>query len=86
MNSATVITSNEAFEPNLKKEPRLAYRKFRARVIYEVSALCTDITGDRGLIFFLIPLLMFRALPGNTTYDAAGNPIYVEGYDILPSP
>ena len=26
---------------------------------------------------------MFRALPGNTTYDAAGNPIYVEGYDIL---
>ena len=34
MNLATVTTSNEAFEPNLKKDPRLVYRKFRARVIY----------------------------------------------------
>jgi len=83
MNSASVTTSNEAFEPNLKKDPRLVYRKFRARLIYEVSTLCNDITQNRGLIFFLFSLIMFRALPGNTTQDAAGNDVFVEGYDIV---
>jgi hypothetical protein len=83
MNSATVTTSNEAFEPNLKKDPRLVYRKFRARLIYEVSTLCNDITQNRGLIFFLFSLIMFRALPGNTTQDAAGNDVFVAGYDIV---
>ena len=83
MNSATVITSNEAFEPNLKKDPRLVYRKFRARLIYKVSTLCNDITQNRGLIFFLFSLIMFRALPGNTTQDAAGNDVFVAGYDIV---
>jgi len=83
MNSAIVTSSNEAFEPNLKKDPRLVYRKLRARLIYEVSTLCNDITHNRGLIFFLFSLIMFRALPGNTTQDAAGNNVFVEGYDIL---
>jgi hypothetical protein len=83
MNSATVTTSNEAFEPNLKKDPRLVYRKFRARLIYEVSTLCNDITQNRGLIFFLFSLITFRALPGNTTQDAAGNDVFVAGYDIV---
>jgi hypothetical protein len=45
MTSATVPNSNEAFEPNLKKDPpRLMYRKVRARMLYEASALCNDIT------------------------------------------
>ena len=81
MNSATITTSNEAFEPNLKKDPRLVYRKFRARLIYEVSTLCNDITQTRGLIFFLFSLIVFRALPGNITQDAAGNGVFVTGYD-----
>ena len=75
---------SEAFEPNLKKDPRLVYRKFRAGVIYEVSTLlCSNITQNRGLIFFLFSLIMIRALPGYTTQDAAGNDVFVEGYDIV---
>ena len=35
------------------------------------------------LIFFLSSLIMIRALPGNTTQDAAGNDVFVEGYDIV---
>ena len=73
MNSATVINSNEAFEPNLKKDPRLVYRKVRARMLYEASALCNDITQNRGLVFFLLSEAQWRGLPGNTTQDAAGN-------------
>jgi hypothetical protein len=52
-------------------------------LIYEMSTLCNDITQNRGLIFFLFSLIMFRALPGNTTQDAAGNDVFVEGYDIV---
>jgi hypothetical protein len=48
MNFASVTSSNEAFEPNLKKDPRLVYRKFRTRLIYYgVSTLCNDITQNR---------------------------------------
>ena len=91
MNSATFTTSNEAFEPNLKMDPRLfgawwwsTYRKFRARLIYEVSMLCNDITQNRGFISFLFSPIMFRALPVNTTQYAAGNDVFVEGYyDIV---
>jgi hypothetical protein len=84
MFSGTVTTSNEAFEPNLKKDPRLVYRKFRASLIYEVSTLCNDITQNRGLIFFLFSLILFRAFPGNTTpHDAAGNDVFIAGYNIV---
>ena len=84
MNSATVINSNEAFEPNLKKDPRLVYRKVRARMLYEAaSALCNDITQNRGLVFFLLAEAQWRGLPGNTTQDAAGNDVYAVGYDVL---
>ena len=83
MNSATVINSNEAFEPNLKKDPRLVYRKVRARMLYEASALCNDITQNRGLVFFLLSEAQWRGLPGNTTQDAAGNDVYAVGYDVL---
>ena len=83
MNSATVSTSNEAFEPNLKKDPRLVYRKVRARMLYEASALCNDITQNRGLVFFLLSEAQWRGLPGNTTQDAAGNNVFTVGYDVL---
>jgi len=81
MNSASVIASNEAFEPTLKKDPRLNYLKIRDRIFFEASTLCNDITQNRGLIFFVISLAKFRALPGNTTLDADGNEVYAEGYD-----
>jgi hypothetical protein len=77
MNSA-----NEAFEPNLKKDPRLVYRKVRARMFYEASALCDDITQNHGLVFFLLSEAQWRGLPGNTTQDAAGNDVYDVGYDV----
>ena len=84
MNSATVINSNEAFEPNLKKDPRLVYRKVRARMLYEASALCNnDITQNRGLVFFLLSEAQWRGLSGNTTQDVAGNDSYAVGYDVL---
>jgi hypothetical protein len=84
MNSATVMNSNEAFEPNLKKDPRLVYRKVCARMLYdEASALCNDITQNRGLVFFLLSEAQWRGLPGNTTQDAAGNDVYAVGYDVL---
>ena len=87
MNSATVINSNEAFEPNLKKDPRLVNRKVRARMLYEASALCNDIKQNRGLVFFLLSEAQWRSLPGNTTQDAAGNDVYAVGYDVLdPNP
>ena len=41
-----------------------------------------DITQNRGLIFFVLPLAEWRALPGNTTQDAAGNDVFAEGYDV----
>jgi len=84
MNSATVINSNEAFEPNLKKDLRLVYRKVRARMLYEASALCNDITQNRGLVFFLLlEAQWWRGLPGNTTQDAVGNDVFTVGYDVL---
>ena len=83
MNSADVIISNDAFEPTLKKDPRLVWRKIRARILYEASTLCNDITQNRGLMFFVLPLVKWRALPGNTTQDAAGNDVFAEGYDVV---
>ena len=83
MTSATVPNSNEAFEPNLKKDPRLVYRKVRARMLYEASALCNDITQNRGLVFFLLSEAQWRGLPGNTTQDANGNDVFAVGYDVL---
>ena len=83
MNSAAVINSNEAFEPNLKKDPRLVWRKLRARILYEASTLCNDITQNRGLLFFVLSQAEWRALPGNTTQDVAGNDVYVAGYDVV---
>ena len=83
MNSAAVINSNEAFEPNLKKDPRLVWRKLRARILYEASTLCNDITNNRGLLFFVLSQAEWRALPGNTTQDVAGNDVYVAGYDVV---
>ena len=83
MNSAAILTSNEAFQPNLKIDPRLIYRKFRARVIYEASVLCNPITQNRGLSFFVFSETQWRALPGNTIQDAHGDEIFIAGYDIL---
>ena len=52
-------------------------------MLYEVSALCNDITRNRGLVFFLLSEAQWRGLPGNTTQDAAGNDVYAVGYDVL---
>ena len=84
MNSADVITSNDAFEPTVKKDPRLVWPKIHARILYEAhvaSTLCNDITQNRGLMFFVLSLAEWRALLGNITQDAAGNDVYAEGYD-----
>ena len=75
MNSADVITSNDAFEPTLKKDPRLVWPKICARILYEASTLCNDITQNRGLMFFVLSLAEWRALLGNITQD-----VYAEGY------
>jgi len=83
MNSADVIISNDAFEPTLKKDPRLVWRKIRARILYEASTLCNDITQNRGLMFFVLPIAEWHALPGNTTQDAAGNDVFAAGYDVV---
>ena len=83
MNSAAAINSNEAFEPNLKKDPRLVWRKLRARILYEASTLCNDITQNRGLLFFVLSQAEWHALPGNTTQDVAGNDVYAAGYDVV---
>ena len=82
MLSTDVSTSNVAFEPNLKTNPRLMYRKFRARLIFELSNSCNDITENRGLIFFLFSPTQWYALPGNTYPDANGDDVQVEGYDL----
>ena len=34
-------------------------------------------------MFFVLPLAEWRALPGNTTQDAAGNDVFAEGYDVV---
>jgi hypothetical protein len=55
----------------------------RARILYEASALCNDITQNRVLVFFLLSEAQRRGLPGNTTQDAAENDVYAIGYDVL---
>ena len=45
------------------KDPRLVYRKFRARLIYEVSTLCNDITVWSISFFRLLCFALFLAIP-----------------------
>ena len=59
------------------------WRKIRARILYEASTLCNDITQNRGLMFFVLPIAEWHALPGNTTQDAAGNDVFAAGYDVV---
>ena len=77
-----IETSIEAFVPDLKKNPRLAYRKFKNRLFFETRASCDEITQNFGLLFFLLPLAQWLALPNNTFLDAGGNAVYIGGYDI----
>jgi len=61
-----IETSIEAFVRDLKKNPRLAYRKFKNRLFFETRASCDEITQNFGLLFFLLPLAQWLALPNNT--------------------
>ena len=79
---SSIETSTEAFVPDLKKNPRLAYRKFKNRVLFETRTSCNEITENYGLLFFLLPLTQWLALPGNSGITAAGDVINIAGYDI----
>ena len=79
---SSIATSIEAFVPDLKKNPRLAYRKFRNRVLLETKASCNEITENYGLLFFLLPLAEWLALPGNSGPGPNGAVINIGGYDI----
>ena len=82
--SATVTTSNEAFEPNLKKDPRLVYRKFRVRLIYEVSTLRNDITHPKSWVD-LFPFFAHyvSCSPWQDHARRCGQRCFVAGYDIV---
>lgn len=80
--SSIIATSIESFVPDLKKSPRLAYRKFKNRVLFETRNSCHEITENYGLLFFLLPLADWLALPGNSGIDPAGVVINIAGYDI----
>ena len=79
---SSIATSIESFVPDLKKNPRLAYRKFRNRVLLETKASCNEITENYGLLFFLLPLAEWLALPGNSGPGPNGGIINIGGYDI----
>eukprot|EP01036_Dinobryon_divergens_P039866 gene39866-52619_t len=79
---SSIATSIESFVPDLKKTPRLAYRKFRNRVLLETKASCNEITENYGLLFFLLPLAEWLALPGNSGPGPHGGIINIGGYDI----
>ena len=81
---SSIATSIESFVPDLKKNPRLAYRKFRNRVLLETKASCNEITENYGLLFFLLPLAEWLALPaGNSGIGPNGGVIInIGGYDI----
>ena len=79
---SSIATSIESFVPDLKKNPRLAYRKFRNRVLLETKASCNEITENYGLLFFLLPLADWLALPGNSGTGLNGGVINIGGYDI----
>ena len=79
---SSIATSVESFVPDLKKNPRLAYRKFRNRVFFETRSSCNEITENYGLLYFLLPLADWLALPGNSGAAADGTIINIAGYDI----
>jgi hypothetical protein len=79
---SSIATSTESFVPDLKKNPRLAYRKFRNRVLLETKQSCNEITENYGLLFFLLPLAEWLALPGNSGPGPNGAVININGYDI----
>ena len=79
---SSIATSIESFVPDLKKNPRLAYRKFRNRVLFETRTSCNEITENYGLHYFLLPLADWLALPGNSGTTPAGVVINIAGYDI----
>ena len=79
---SSIATSIESFVPDLKKNPRLAYRKFRNRVLLETRASCHEITENYGLLYFLLPLADWLALPGNSGIAPDGTVIEIAGYDI----
>ena len=79
---SSIATSIESFVPDLKKNPRLAYRKFRNRVLLEIKQSCNEITENYGLLFFLLPLAEWLALPGNSGPGPNGAAININGYDI----
>ncbi len=79
---STVFYVGESFVPDLKKNPRLAYRKFRNRVFFETRSSCNEITENYGLLYFLLPLADWLALPGNSGTAADGTIINIAGYDI----
>ena len=79
---SSIATSIESFVLDLKKNPRLAYRKFRNRVLLETKASCNEITENYGLLFFLLPLAEWLALPGNSGPGPNGGIINIGGYDI----
>eukprot|EP01035_Chromulina_nebulosa_P031408 gene31408-41875_t len=43
---SSIATSIESFVPDLKKNPRLAYRKFKNRVFLETRTSCNEITSS----------------------------------------
>ena len=79
---SSIATSIESFVPDLKKNPRLAYRKFRNRVLLETRTSCNEITENYGLLYFLLPLADWLALPGNSGTAPNGAVINIGGYDI----
>ena len=79
---SSIATSIESFVPDLKKNPRLAYRKFKNRVLLETRTSCNEITENYGLLFFLLPLADWLALPGNSGPGLNGVIINIGGYDI----
>eukprot|EP01035_Chromulina_nebulosa_P029014 gene29014-38388_t len=47
---SSIATSIESFVPDLKKNPRLAYRKFKNRVLRETRASCNEITETTFIV------------------------------------
>ena len=45
--------------------------------------LCNDIMLNCGLLFFVLSQAEWHALPGNTTWDVAGNDVYAADYDVV---
>ena len=81
--SKAVNENRGAFETDLKTNPRLRYRKYRAEVISWASNLCNEITGPSGLLAWVLTPAEWAAFPPNRTLDGAGILVVAEVFDIV---